>query len=238
MIIFNKKERGDNMDINNKIKEIKTRIKDITKNFPYTEYEINILTICYLTIASIDNDITDILDEVLSRIFILFNYGEFDEFLEYLGLDLEEGGGFVVPGFDLTKKDNYEFIYININKTKEAGEFNIGYLLLYLIHELKHAINGIVNSYRRSNDSAYLISGLNEYEYEVNKETSDILLDEAFNCFITDVYLEQLSIIKKHNIEDEEIKSILNGFNFDWQGVYPYDCTYLLEPLFCDVDFF
>jgi len=227
------------MDINKKIREVKERVKDLTKHFPYNTFEINMLTICYLAISSIDNDITDILDETLSRIFILFNYGGFDDFLNDLGIGLDEGGGFIVSGFDLNGKDNYEFIYINVNKTKDFldGDINISNFLCYLIHELKHALNEIVNSYKKIDGNTYFYTGLSTYKYDSNCQDLT-LLDEAFNCFITDIYLEQIFNLKNVNIEDSEIKRILDSYDYDCQGIYPYDSTYLLEPLFLDSTIF
>ncbi|MDE5539302.1 MAG: hypothetical protein K2J20_02305 [Bacilli bacterium] len=82
------------MDINAKIKEIKQRIKDITSHFPYSDYEISLLTVCYIAIASIDNDIVDLLDEVLATTFILFNNGKFTELLRSLNENPNNSGDF------------------------------------------------------------------------------------------------------------------------------------------------
>ena len=61
------------MDINEKIEEVIKRTKELTKHFLYTDKEIYILALCYIAIASIDNDITDLLDEVFSKVYIFFN---------------------------------------------------------------------------------------------------------------------------------------------------------------------
>ena len=66
--------------INTKIAEIKTTIKEITKHFNYDEEVINILTIVYLSMIMLDDEIEDLLMEVLSKTYILFTGPTHDSF--------------------------------------------------------------------------------------------------------------------------------------------------------------
>lgn len=101
------------VNINTRLKEIKNRIKNLTKHFNYSKEVINILTICYFAITTFDPEVEDILDEVLSTTYILVNSGEYTDMLEKdypnLNLDLDT---YVEPSFDNKRKYNNDFIII------------------------------------------------------------------------------------------------------------------------------
>lgn len=226
------------MDANVKIAEIKSRIRNIVGIFPYTDFEIDILTIIYFAIASVDNDITDLLDEVLGRVFILFNHGEFNQILEMLKISPENLGGYNIPGFDEYGKDNNEFIFINLPECSDNKTLKmiINDLLESTIHEIKHAINGIINAHKQAENVGYLYSGLSTYSTKYSK--INILLDECFNCFLTYIYCNMIGKLKEMNITDSGIKRILDAFTYKDEEAYSYGSTYLLERLFYDNDCF
>lgn len=227
------------MNINVKIKEVKERLTQLTKNFPYTEEQINIFTICYITMASIDNDITDLLDEVFSRVFILFNNGNFDKLLTKLGASIDNGGFHKTPDFDLNCKDNYEYINININKTKIFGMICLPVLFEYIIHEIKHSINAVVKSFETDGKESYSNNGIYFYKYDGSTYyEANIMLDEAFNSFITKIYLATIKDLSQMSIDDEGISTILREYNLDDNYLYAYLCTEIWEPLFKDQTIF
>lgn len=227
------------MNINEKIKEVKERIILLTKQFPYTEEQINIFTICYLAMASIDNDITDLLDEVFSRVYILFNNGEFDEILTELQAPLDAPGFHHSPDFDLSDISDYEFIGIDIRKTRIFSKTVFSLLFEYIMHEVKHAINVIVNSFEINAQNSYCYAGILFYMYDgENYYKGNLMLDEAFNSFITKIYLQVISDLAKKPITDVGIKTLLDSFNLDDDYLYAYEVTDIWESLFCDQDFF
>lgn len=227
------------MDINAKIKEVKERLTQLTKNFPYTEEQINIFTICYIAMASIDNDITDLLDEVFSRVYILFNNGNFDKLLTSLGYPLDCGGFHKVPDFDLESKDTYEFININISKCIIFSYPEMVLLFEYITHELKHSINSIVNGFMKGDKESFSFGGLAVEKFNGEFYLKEFaMLDEAFNSFITKIYLEQIANLKEMDIEDTGIRIILDSFNLDADYLYAYECTEIWESLFKDKDIF
>lgn len=225
------------MDINLKIKEVKERLTLLTKHFPYTEEQINIFTICYIAIASIDNDITDLLDEVFSRVYILFNNGCFDNMLSKLGCpSREQMNANTLTGWNLNGKDGYEFINIYINNSYGF----IIKLFANLIHEIKHSINNIINCFKKKYNESFIFFGLSfiridEYHYKRVR----IIIDEFFNSFITNIYLRQIETLKYSDIEDEDIKSILNSFCLGSRTLYSYSfTTKMWEKLLSDQDVF
>ena len=58
--------------INLKIAEIKETVRKITKHFSYTEEEINMLSIAYISMILLDDEIEDLLMETLNQTYILF----------------------------------------------------------------------------------------------------------------------------------------------------------------------
>ncbi len=102
------------MDINVLISNTKTKVKELTKHFPYREYEINLLTICYIAISEVDHDIEGLPDEVLSHTFIVFNYGDLTNLLKsLLNSRINDSGDFSLDTFDLEKREHYQLIAIN-----------------------------------------------------------------------------------------------------------------------------
>ncbi len=120
------------MDINEKVLEVKNRIKELTKSFPYTDYEINMLTICYIAIAAIDNDITDILDYVFGKCCILFNDGRFSKFLNQYYEDSKNAFDFYQePSFTSDKLALNDFIVISVSPIRPMFDIFEG-----LLHEI------------------------------------------------------------------------------------------------------
>jgi len=227
------------MNINEKIKEVKERITLLTKHFPYTEEQINIFTICYIAMASIDNDITDLLDEVFSRVYILFNNGEFDDILTELQAPLDAPGFHHNPDFDLNDIYNYEFIAIDLRKIRISSKIVFSLLFEYIIHEVKHAINVIVSNFESNGRKSYCYAGILFYMYDgKDYYEGNLMLDEAFNSFITNIYLQIISNLAKKPITDVGIKTLLDSFNLDDDYLYAYEVTDIWESLFCDQDFF
>lgn len=228
------------MNINDKIKEIRKRIKELTKHFPYTEDEINILTLCYVAIASVDNDIIDLLDETFRRVFILFNNGQFNKALAKAeGREiLTYGGMHINPSSD----DNCEYIVVNIfNLPWDSYYTNL--IFDIIIHEIKHTLNCIIKSHITRYGMKFNYSGLtgrSEKFCIFLDDENPYLLDESFNCFMTRIYLGQIAYLKDcGEIKDPKIKKILKTFNSDLDGMrHPYKSTYLLEKLFKDEEFF
>lgn len=224
------------MGINEKIKEVRDRIKYLSQHFPYTEDEINILTLCYIAIAAIDNDITDLLDELFSRVFILFNNGQFNEalinaegkgILRYLGMHIKDG--------------DYEYAIINQYKIPH-NEYYTNYLFDDTIHEIKHSLNCLIKSHIVNERGEKLIySGLSVHpDVPVWGTHSSYILDESFNCFVTRIYLQQLAYLRSNDeIKDPEIKKILRSFNPNLDGIL-WSCgtTGLLNNLFMDEESF
>lgn len=222
------------MDINAKIREVKTRIIELTKHFPYTEFEINMLTISYIAIASIDNDITDILDMTLAKCYVLFNDGRFNKLLHQyyedyrLSFDIYQE-----PTF--TNKEVSQNDFIVISSFPIRSTFDI---IEALLHELKHALSSIVNSFMVQGDNASFYCGICEF---TQNQVYYHYLEEAFNSFMTRLYLDQVSRLSELEIEDKGIKTILDKFKVTKPPFYEYlyeRTTELFLPLFNDKDLF
>lgn len=228
------------MDINLKIKEVKERLSELTKHFPYTEEQINIFTICYIAMAAIDNDITDLLDEVFSREYILFNNGSFDKVLKSIKAPYKKPGFHLNPDFDLGDINNVcEFIGINLRKTRIFSKTVLTLLFEYIMHEVKHAINVIVNNFESDAKNSYCYAGILFYMYDgKNYYRGNLMLDEAFNSFITKIYLQVISNLAKKPITDVGIKALLDSFSLDDDYLYAYEVTEIWKNLFCDEDIF
>lgn len=193
------------MDINATIKEIKKRVTILTKHFPYTEYEINLITLAYIAFTMLDPTIDDMIDEVISNTFIFFTNKSVVEIYKMILPDAQE---FIIDEledadavtysyeFDSQKELHfYPFIIIEKN-------VSINDLLDSTIHELKHRINDVIIKY--NGDSYY--SGLNLNSPLQNDYYN---IDEAFNSYLVMIYFNNLLTLKKYNIEDVKIKEIL-----------------------------
>ena len=217
------------MDINEKIKEVIKRTKELTKHFPYTDKEIYILALCYIAIASIDNDITDLLDEVFSKVYIFFNNKKANKFIKEI-----EGREVLSYCGAHTKyeEDGCEYIIINTFQIPK-NKYYIANLFIIAIHEIKHAMNCIINTHITKPTGEYVYSGLN------GRPNGSSVLDEAFNYYLTRIYLIQLFNLKEENeITHPEIKRILDSFYINTRGLFDYRPAYLLRKLFLDEKFF
>lgn len=222
------------MNINVLINSTKQKVKELTANFPYSEEEINLITICYIAISAIDSDIEDLLDDVLSRIFIAFNYGGLtDLFKRELNSQVDDAGDFSLDTFDLEKRDYYQFIAINVCNMRVFSAISIMSLIRTLLHEIKHAINSIINAYETNGIEARCYTGFSWEKY--NDKVYLRYLEEAFNSFITNIYCGVVALLKEwDDIEDEGIAYILALFEEPEEDYYSYECTHLLKPIFKD----
>ncbi len=222
--------------INERIKEIKSRIKNITAHFSYSDEIINILTLCYLAITTFDNEVEDILEEVLSTRYILVNSGEYDKMLKkYYPLVDIYLDTYMPPSFDDNRVYKNDFIIISNNNTNGLLSGNTCNLLDSFIHEIKHAMNSIINIYDNQKGYGIFYCGLSEMN---NEEIIYKMLDETFNSFMVKIYLNILAKLSKDNIQDEQIKKILESFNFKCYHYSYSKETRLLEPLFCNAKLF
>lgn len=222
------------MDINDKIKLLKERVKSLTSHFNYDEEVINILTICYIAITSIDKDIEDILEEVLSTKYILLNDGSFNYLLKeyYPNID-PYSDTYQEPSFDNKKCYKDDFIILNVENFNSVCDIFDAFL-----HEIKHAMNSIIKRYKQvENNNAIFYCGLCSIDYYY-QERRFLFLEEAFNSFMTRIYLRQIEKLKKIKIEDRGISKILKRFSLREYEYSYYNITHLLEPLFCDKEFF
>lgn len=214
------------MDINEKITEIKLHIKNLVSHFPYTEEEINYLTIAYIAMIMLDESISDLIDEVLIKVYCLFT--------------------------NLTVEEAHNIYFKYASKYKDIHGLYEGYFyeegaLLYepciiigsfkrinplerfdtLLHELKHGVNEIIikESSKGFNSGLSLVTKDNKNHYDN--------FDEAFNSFLTKIYLENIQYLKSLDIKDEELRKILASFNLPKNYFYSYEQYVLpLEPLF------
>ncbi|MDE5540116.1 MAG: hypothetical protein K2J20_06480 [Bacilli bacterium] len=220
------------MNINVRLEITKKRVQELTKHFPYTAWEINMLTIAYVAMSMLDFEITDLLDEAYSRIFILFNDGSFDKhFWKYDPDSLDYSACYMVPSFDNDRKYNDDFILIN-----ECDIHPIRFLFDQLMHELKHALNTIIKGFQKRDGLAFFHCGIGWEEYE--GETYWSFLEELFNDYLVQIYLEQIRIMKDMTISDAEIRAILDDFDLPKEYEYSYHSTELLVPLFKNSEYF
>lgn len=218
--------------INNKLAEIKTNIKKITSHFHYTEEEINILTISYLSMIMLDDEIEDLLMEVLSTTYILFtNEPVVKIYQKIIREPLEES--FLCKL--LNDNSTYFGYMIKDNKLEHEHLIIIGpFDELYQIfdnttHELKHAINEVFPEFCLSQEP-YFYSGL-------ARGTSTSIdynaIDEAFNSYLVKIYLDNINFLKKFYIQDPQIRELLKAFKLPKNYRYAYETiTIPCLPLF------
>lgn len=216
--------------INRKIEELKEDIKKVTEGYPYTNREINLLTIASLSMILLDDEIEDLILEVLRNTFIVFTKNNLKTVYNKL-----------FPNqLDWYKlKDNtalYFGYFLKKGKLKQdhiiivVEEENIFYLFDNLIHELKHAINEIFPELLEIHGKASFYSGLAEY---TEKGICYEAIDEAFNSYLTKIYLDNIHFLKSCKIEDREIKEILDHFISPKNYHYAYEkIVSLCLPLF------
>lgn len=228
------------MDINEKLDAVILRVRSITKHFNYSEDVINILAICYIVIVSFDNDISDILEEVLATKYILVGSEGIYDVLEqnYPMLDIF-ADTYVEPSFDEKEIYNDDFIFIrkfNLIKSKNSSYYYenrpVCKILESFLHELKHAMNSVINRYK--NGVFYcgicMINNKGERRFE--------LLEEAFNSFLICLYLQQVNKLKDYNIQEEGIRTILESFSLEEYAYSYLNITSLLVPFFSDKELF
>ena len=207
--------------MNNKISEIKGIVKKLTEPYHYTEEQINMITIVYLSMIMLDDEIEDLLMQVLRDTMIIFsNYSVEQTYIKIVGSKVDKK-----LSSSLKYHRSTYFNYL-VNKNGLTG---IPFIIiptnnreLYdiidsLIHEIKHAINEVIPRFFTKDGKGYYYSGLalvgeNEIYFEA--------LDEAFNSFLTKIYLDIITSIKKDTITDKSLKNLLNW----WQSprVYEY----------------
>lgn len=215
------------MNINEKIFEIKTKIKSLTKHFPYTEENINYLAIAYMSFIMLDESIEDLIDEVLTKVYCFFTSLSVDEacncFIKNGGSKYKDVHG-LYEGYSY---NNGELIYEPYIIIGSIQSISILEIFDTLIHELKHAINEVIIN----ESSKGFYSGLSLITKD-NKTHYDYF-DEAFNSFLVKIYLQNIELLKGENIEDEGIKRILSLFKFPKKYYYSYDSFVLpAEQLF------
>ncbi len=215
------------MDINMRIKEVKERVKTLTKHFPYEEYEINLITLAYIAITMLDPTIEDMIDEAISNTFIFLTNKSVPETYEMLFPNIEEyriddlrDADAISSSYELNSQGKFEFCpFIIIEKN-----ISINSLLDSILHELKHRINEIIPKF--DNNSFY--SGLN---FNSQLKVYYYNIDEAFNSYLVKIYLNNLLALKHHNIEDVKIREILSSLSGSISYSY-YDLVKLCLPLF------
>lgn len=215
------------MDINEKIKLTKEHVKNLTSHFPYTKKEINYLTIAYLAINLFDESIGDLLDIVIANTYCLFT-----------NLSIEEAYDlYLLNGTGTEPKLNgyyglYEGYYYDDKGILSYGPYiiistyygnDIVDIFDTLTHELKHAINEILLKTTKKG----FYSGLSYIKKKsiINHEG----LDEAFNSYLTGIYLQIISTISYMDIEDKGIKNILDKFYLSED--YQYSYNHLITPI-------
>ena len=218
--------------INNKIIEIKATIKEITNHFHYTEEEINILTISYLSMIMLDDEIEDLIMEVLSYTYILFtNEAVVKIYQKLLREPLEEE--FL---YKLTNDNSAYFgSFIKENQLENEQLIIIGpvdefyQIFDNVTHELKHAINEIFPEFCLS-DKPYFYSGLAE---GTSTNIYYNAIDEAFNSYLVKIYLDNINLLKKFRIKNEKIRNLLYNFKLPKNYRYAYEIiTIPCLPLF------
>lgn len=213
------------MNINTKINLIKKRVINLTSHFPYTKEEINYLTIAYLAFIMLDESISDLIDEVLTKVFCLFTSLSIEEAYELYISSGANGSRFkdsdaVYEGYYCDNEGEISYIPYLIISTKTCD--NISDLFDFLLHELKHALNEVINK----GDKEGFYSGLSYVDSKMFMANEN--LDEAFNSFLTSIYLENISYLSSQNIEDEGIREIIAKFHLPEK--YSYSYSYLVYP--------
>jgi len=216
------------MDINVKIKEVKERVKDLTSHFPYSEEDINYLTLAYMAFNMLDESMSDLIDEVLTKVYCLFTDMKLEDAYErFIDNSEAETCKFkdtcaIFDGYYYDDGILSNISYIIISSKPFGFSISTMEIIDSLIHELKHAINEVI--IKESGKGIYsglgFITTNNKLKYEY--------FDEAFNSFLTKIYLDNINYLKKENIEDEGIKKLLDSFSMP--KVYDYSYDYLVKP--------
>jgi len=212
-------------------KEARKRVINLTKHFGYSEFQINLLTISYAAIVNFDSEVEDIIEYVLATKYILFASADTIKRLAECYPDVNNGDIYELPSFDSNRRYEDDFIVIRTKLNRSLRDY-----LDIVIHELKHTMNTIVNSYDKSEDNAYLNCGLayvdlkNRYYFKY--------LEEAFNSYMTYLYLKVIEHQMKHDKSCKEISSILDCFNMTLYQYAYAKVAEILEPMFKDKELF
>ena len=209
--------------LNKKIAEIKETVTDITKPFFYTERQINLLTLVYLSMILLDDEIEDLVMETLKKVYICISndsvLSNYQRIKKQANISLlEKIIGWKAGYFCFRTPENQQETFFII--VEDHG--NLDDLLESLIHEIKHAINEIIPSFFIWKEKAYFYSGL---ALVSDKETINESIDEAFNSFISKVYLNILYTLKNQNIEDPSIRKILEKLKKPQKYIFDHFLT-------------
>lgn len=209
--------------LNKKIAEIKETVTNITKPFIYTERQINLLTLVYLSMILLDDEIEDLVMETLKKVYICISndsvLSNYQRIKKQANISLlEKIIGWKAGYFCFRTPENQQETFFII--VEDHG--NLDDLLESLIHEIKHAINEIIPSFFIWKEKAYFYSGL---ALVSDKETINESIDEAFNSFISKVYLNILYTLKNQNIEDPSIRKILEKLKKPQKYIYDHFLT-------------
>lgn len=217
------------MNINIKINLIKKRVKDLTSHFPYTKEEINYLTIAYLAFIMLDESISDLIDETFSKVFCIFTNLSITEAYElYISSGAEgsrlKNSDAIYEGYYCDNKGVISYVPYLIISTSGNNVLDI---FDSLLHELKHALNEVINKA----DKEGFYSGLSYIDSKMFMANEN--LDEAFNSFLTSIYLKNVDYLSFQDIEDKGIRNILAKFYLPKSYVYSYSHLVLPSlPLF------
>lgn len=149
--------------INNKITEIKLIVQEITKLFTYTSEQINMITLAYLSMIMLDDEIEDLIMEALSKVKIIFT--EYEVNVVYQNLVTHRCNQKILK--DLSKDQACYLNYL----VDQNGLYGLPIIILplkeelfetmdSLIHELKHAINEVIPDFFTYHGEGFYNSGL------------------------------------------------------------------------------
>lgn len=206
--------------INNKITEIKSIVKEITQHFAYTSEQINMITLAYLSMIMLDDEIEDLIMEALSKVKIIFT--EYEVNVAYQNLVTHRCNQKILN--DLSKDQACYLNYL----VDQNGLYGIPIIILplkeelfetmdSLTHELKHAVNEVIPNFFTYNNQGFYYSGL-ALEGEGILWSGEI--DEAFNCYLTKIYLDNIAYLKRFAIHDLEIQALLNKIKIPSKYIY------------------
>lgn len=196
--------------INNKITEIKLIVQEITKPFAYTSEQINMITLAYLSMIMLDDEIEDLIMEALSKVKIIFT--EYEVNVVYQNLVTHRCNQKILK--DLSKDQACYLNYL----VDQNGLYGLPIIILplkeelfetmdSLIHELKHAINEVIPDFFTYHGEGFYNSGLALAGENILWAEK---IDEAFNCYLTKIYLDNIAYLKRFSIKDLEIQALLN----------------------------
>lgn len=214
------------MNLNERISAIKERVKALTVHFPYDEETINYLTLAYLAIVLLDPTIEDLVEEAIFSTYIhLTNNSVYEEVKKLLpnhykefeeALKTSDG---VYEGYRTVDDEIIKEPFIVISKSG----MDTNNLLDIILHELKHAINDIFVV-------AYKNAFYNGITFIYKKKKVGENLDEAFNSYLSCLYVRILTSLKKYPITDPAILEIIASLSEN--DIYAYSYGNLAESCY------